>query len=350
MIRYEVALPLIVLAILGVGLVAVSSAATPADFQKQLMGIGLSLVPLVMLWFFGRERLYRFSFLMYGLAVLLLLATMVIGKDVNGSRNWLVIGPLQFQPLEVAKLALIISLAKVMKGGYQGLKSYFLPLALFLPVMGLVIKEDFGGAMVLSGIFAGMMLVYRIPIWHFLAVVVAVAIAFPTVVYPRLQPYQQQRLTIFINPMQDARNFGYQQVQGMIAIGSGGLMGKGYKQGTQTQNGFVPFAHTDFIFAAWAEEQGFVGGVFLLVLFGALFWRLSIMGSESPHLQDQLLFAGVLGQMGVQSLENIGAAMSLLPLTGITLPLVSYGLSSLISVITTLGMAYVIHRDRYNSI
>lgn len=350
MIRYEVALPLLVLALLGVGLIAVSSAATPGDFQKQILGIGLSLVPIAALWFVGRERLYRFSFLIYIAAVLLLVATMVIGREVNGSRNWLVIGPLQFQPLEIAKVALIITLARVMKGGYQGLRSYFLPLALFLPILGLVIKEDFGGGMVLSGIFAGMMLVYRIPIWHFIAVVVAVAIAFPTVVYPKLQPYQQQRLTIFMNPLKDARGSGYQQVQGMIAIGSGGLMGKGYKQGSQTQNGFVPFPHTDFIFAAWAEEQGFIGGIFLLVLFGALFWRLAIMGGESPHLQDQLLFAGVLGQLGVQALENMGAAMSLLPLTGITLPLVSYGLSSLISVMATLGMAYVIHRDRYNSI
>nr|WP_281377063.1 FtsW/RodA/SpoVE family cell cycle protein [Deinobacterium chartae] len=339
-------LPLLVALLLGMGLIAVSSAAIPSDFQKQLMGVGLGLIPVVAMWFLGRDRLYKLGPWLYVLSILLLTATLVVGREVNGSRNWLVLGPLQFQPLELAKMALILALATVMRGGYKGLRSYLPPLLLFFPIFALVVKEDFGGAMVLSGILIAMLIVWRMPWWHLLLGLALVATVFTTVLYPHLKPYQQKRLTIFVNPLQDPRGSGYQVIQSLIAVGSGGMMGKGYKQGTQTQKGFVYSQHSDFVFSTWAEEQGFVGAVTLLVLFGALFWRLAGMAGESPQLQDQLVISGVLGQLGVQSLENIGATLSLLPLTGITLPLISYGLSSLVSVLATLGMVYVVHRDR----
>lgn len=354
--RYDFALPILVALLVLAGFVAVSSAAMSPDplmagiFQKQMLGVAIAAVPIGLMVWAGRDRLFALAPWLYAASILLLAATFVIGREVNGSRNWLVLGPLQFQPLEVAKLATILLLALVMRHPYRGLRSYAVPLAIFLPVLGLVIKEDFGGAMVLSGIFAAMLLAWRVPVWHLLAVIVAVGVAFPTVVYPHLQPYQQKRLTIFVDPYVEPRGAGYQQIQSTIAIGSGGMMGKGYGQGTQTHGGFVFSQHSDFVFATWSEEQGFVGSLALLAAFAALFWRLAGMAADAPKLQDQLVFAGVLGQLGVQTLENIGAALSMLPLTGITLPLVSYGLSSLVSVLTTLGMVWVVYRDRLTEI
>ncbi len=356
MAKYDLSLPVLILLLLGAGLVTISSVATSPNlvseglFAKQLLGLLIAAVPLALMWWAGRDRIYAFAPSLYLLALLLLAATFVIGKDVNGQRNWLVLGPVQFQPLELAKLSLIALLPVVMRGGYQGLRSYLLPLALFVPVLALVIKEDFGGGMVLTGMLGCMLVAWRIPLWHILAALLVVGVAFPTAIYPRLKPYQQSRLTIFTDPYQDPRGAGYHQIQSMIAIGSGGMQGKGYGKGTQTHNGFVYSQHSDFVFASWSEEQGFVGAVALLSVYAALFWRLAGMSGEVTREQDKLLFAGVLGQLGVQVTENIGASLSMLPLTGITLPLVSYGLSSLVSVLTTLGLAYVVYRDRLREI
>ncbi|WP_027480586.1 FtsW/RodA/SpoVE family cell cycle protein [Deinococcus pimensis] len=356
MAKYDLGLPLLVLLLLGAGLVTVSSVAMSPNlvsqgiFQKQLLGLAIAVVPIGLMWWAGRDRIFAFAPFLYGLSLLLLAATFVIGKEVNGQRNWIVLGPLQFQPLEIAKLSLIVLLPLVMRRGYRGLRSYLLPLTLFLPVLGLVIKEDFGGGMVLAGLFGCILIAWRAPWWHLVLVALAIGVAFPTVVYPKLKPYQQKRLTIFVNPAQDPRGAGYHQLQSQIAIGSGGMMGKGYGKGTQTHNGFVYSQHSDFVFASWSEEQGFVGAVALLAVYGALFWRLAAMGTDVTRPQDQLLFAGVLGQIGVQTIENVGAALSMLPLTGITLPLVSYGLSSLVSVLATLGLAYVVYRDRLQEI
>ncbi len=330
-----------------IGLLTLSSVATPLEFSRQLLGVGLAVVPLGLLLWLGRDRIFRFSAWLYLLSLLLLVLTLVLGREVNGAKNWLVLGPIQFQPLELAKLALILSLAKTMREGYRDLFSY-LPVAfLALPVLVLVGKEDLGGALVLAVTVLCMLLVWKMPFKHFVLGIVAVAALFPTVIFPHLKPYQQTRLTIFLNPDQDPKGTGYQIKQSVIAVGSGGMMGKGYKQGTQTRGGFVPEKQNDFVFSGVAEEQGFVGAVLLLALFGSMFWRLSSMANETPRLQDQLVIAGVLGVIGVQALENIGAALSLLPLTGITLPLISYGSSSLISVLSALGVVYVIYRDRY---
>ncbi|ACO47132.1 FtsW/RodA/SpoVE family cell cycle protein [Deinococcus deserti] len=351
--KYDLRFPVVVAALLVVGLMTVSTAAlspraSSGIFTKQMMGVLLAAVPVAALWWAGRDRMYKAAPWLFVLALLLQLSTFVIGKEVNGQRNWIMLGPVQFQPLEILKFAMILMLPVVLRGGYRGAMTYVKALAIFLPALAVVVLQDFGGAMVLSVMFGVMLLAARIPWWHAVAAVLLVGAAVPTLLYPRLEPYQQKRLTIFLDPYQDPRGAGYQVIQSTIAIGSGGVQGKGYKQGSQSHNGFLPEAHTDFAFSTWAEEQGLVGALVVLVLYGFLFWGLAGMAAESPRLQDQILFAGVLGQIGFQVLENIGAALSLLPLTGITLPLISYGLSSLVSTLSTLGLAYVVYRDRYD--
>jgi rod shape determining protein RodA len=351
-LKYDLRFPLIVAALLAVGLLTVSTAAlspraSDGILTKQLIGVALAAVPLALLWWAGRDRIYAFAPWLFGFALLLQASTFVIGRDVNGQQNWIVIGPVQFQPLELLKLALILMLALTLRAGYTGLRTYLMALAVFLPALGLVVVQDFGGALVLAAIFGVMLLAARIPWWHALLALLLVGAAVPTALYPHLEPYQQKRLTIFLDPYQDPRGAGYQVIQSTIAVGSGGIQGKGYKQGSQSHNGFLPEAHTDFAFSTWAEEQGLIGALAVLLLYGALFWGLASMAGDSPRLQDQLLFAGVLGQLGFQVLENIGAALGVLPLTGITLPLISYGLSSLLSTLATLGVAYVVYRDRF---
>ncbi|THF66773.1 rod shape-determining protein RodA [Deinococcus sp. Arct2-2] len=350
--KYDLRFPVIILALLAVGLLTVSTAAlaprvAPGVFNKQLIGVALAAVPIALLWWAGRDRIYRIAPYLYGLALLMQASTFVIGKEVNGQKNWIELGPLQFQPLEILKFAMILMLPVVLRSGYQGIKTYAFALAVFLPAIGLVVIQDFGGALVLAVMFGVIMLAARIPWWHATLAVLALGVAFPTVLYPKLEPYQQKRLTIFLDPYQDPRGAGYQVIQSTIAVGSGGLQGKGYKEGSQSHNGFLPEAHTDFAFSTWAEEQGLVGALAVLVLYGMLFWGLAGMAAEAPRLQDQILFAGILGQIGFQVIENVGAALSVLPLTGITLPLISYGLSSLVSTLSTLGLAYVMHRDRH---
>lgn len=342
------------LLILGIGLLTVSSVATSQDVSKQVFGAGLMIVPLIVLWFLGRRKIYALTLPLYLISLGLLALVSVIGVEINGNRNWFAL-PLpgfqfQFQPLEFGKIAMILMLARYMRDPIKGVRDY-VPVGLIVaPMLALVLigTGDTGGALVLVAIIAGMLMVRGMPWRHVLIAAVALIITIPVLVVPRLKPYQIDRLTVFLNPDVDPRGKGYQYIQSRIAIGSGGLSGKGYKQGTQSQGGFVPADSTDFIFAPWAEEQGFIGAVLLLACYAALFWRVAAMGGECQNSNDRLVIAGVLTLIGFQVLENIGAAIGVAPLTGLTLPLVSYGVSSLLATATALGIVYVIHRDRYN--
>ena len=342
------------LLILGIGLLTVSSVATSQDVSKQVFGAGLMIVPLIVLWFLGRRKIYALTLPLYLISLALLALVSVIGVEISGNRNWFAL-PLpgfqfQFQPLEFGKIAMILMLARYMRDPIKGVRDY-VPVGLIAaPMLALVLigTGDTGGALVLVAIIGGMLLVRGMPWRHVLIAAVALAIAIPVLVVPRLKPYQIDRLTVFLNPDVDPRGKGYQYIQSRIAIGSGGLSGKGYKQGTQSQGGFVPADSTDFIFAPWAEEQGFIGAVLLLACYVALFWRVATMGGECQNSNDRLVIGGVLALIGFQVVENIGAAIGVAPLTGLTLPLVSYGVSSLLATATALGIVYVIHRDRYN--
>jgi rod shape determining protein RodA len=336
--------------ILGIGLLTVSSVATPENVQKQVIGVGLMVAPIALLLFLGRRRIYALTFPLYAVSLVLLALVSVVGVEINGNRNWFALPGFQFQPLEFGKIALILMLARYMRDPIRGVRDY-VPIALIAaPMLAIVFvgTGDTGGALVLLAIVAGMLLVRGMPWKHMLVAVVAIAVLIPTVVVPRLKQYQVDRLTIFVNPDVDPRGKGYQYIQSRIAIGSGGLNGKGYKQGTQSQGGFLPADHTDFIFAPWAEEQGFIGAVLLLAIFAALFWRVSALGGECHNSTDRLVIGGVMAMLGFQVVENIGAAIGVAPLTGLTLPLVSYGPSSLLATATALSLVYTVHRDRDN--
>jgi len=350
MTRVEVTLPILTFCLVVVGLVVLSSAAPGSEFTRQVTFLGIALPAMALVVYLGRVRLVPWVLPAYALSIVLLVAVRSFGTEINGAQSWLYLGPLPgFQPSELAKFALIPTLALAMHARpIRRITDYLLPLALLAVPMLLVLDEpDLGGAMVIAAIGVGMMLVRGIPWRHLLLVGALVAVAVPTLLVPNLRPHQMQRIQTFLNPGADPQGSGYQVIQSTIAVGSGGLLGKGYGQGTQSQLGFIPFRQTDFIFPVLAEEGGFFGAALLLLLYALLFWRLVAMALECPAERDQLTIAGVLVFMGFQVLLNVGVTLGLAPVTGITLPLVSYGGTSLLSTLVALTLAFVVHRDRY---
>jgi rod shape determining protein RodA len=348
--RVDLALPIVVALLVAAGLTTLSSAAPGDELMRQVAFLVVAIVASAVVMWVGRERLFRFAPHTYVAALALLLAVQAFGTEVNGAKSWLYVGPLPgFQPSEFMKLALILALAAVMhERPIRRWLDYVVPLALIAVPTGLVLLEpDLGGAIVLLAIGAGMVLVRGVPWRHLVAVAVVLAVAVPALVLPNLRPHQEARITTFLNPGADPQGAGYQVIQSTIAVGSGGLFGKGYGQGTQSQLGFIPFRQTDFIFPVLAEEGGFVAAVLLLGLFALLFWRLVAMAAECPAERDQLLLVGILVFVGFQVLLNVGVTLGLAPVTGITLPLVSYGGTSLLSTLLALAVGFVVHRDRH---
>ena len=350
MVRSDLSLPIVVALLLGAGLLTLSTAAPSDEFVRQLVFVGVSVVACAGILWLGRARIVRWAYPLYWLSVFLVFITRFLGTEVNGAKSWLYLGPLPgFQPSELAKLSLIVALAVALhERPFNSFISYLRPGLLVALPAGLVLLEpDLGSALVLTAIGGGLILTRGVPWRHLLVFAILIGIAVPTLVIPNLQPHQQARLVSFLNPAADPQGSGYQVIQSTIAVGSGGLLGKGYKQGTQSQLGFIPFRHTDFIFPVLAEEGGFIAAVTLLALYGLLFWRLVALAAECPFERDQFIIVGALIHVGFQVVVNVGVTLGLAPVTGITLPLVSYGGTSLLSTMMVLALAYVAHRDRY---
>lgn len=349
MVRSDPGLPIVVLFLVGAGLLTLSSAAPGGEFMRQLVWLGVSVLAVAAVVWLGKRRILRFVPHLYVATLSLLVLVQLVGTTVNGAKSWLYLGPLSFQPSELSKITLILALAAILhEKPIRGVMGYLRPLAVVFPPFALVILEpDLGGALVLAAIGAGMMLVRGLP-WRHLAIFAGLLVlTFPVAVWPNLEPHQRDRLVSFMNPAADPQGSGYQVIQSTIAIGSGGLAGKGWGQGTQSQLGFIPERHTDFIFPVLAEEGGFLAAGVLLVLYGLLFWRLVSMAGECPYERDQFVIIGVLTLIGFQVLVNVGVTIGLAPVTGITLPLMSYGGTSLVSTLLALALVFVVHRDRY---
>lgn len=350
MVRSDLSLPIVTAFLLAAGLLTLSTAAPSNEFIRQVVFLIVAIGACVLVLWLGRQRLLRFAFPLYWLTIVLLLLTRVLGTEVNGAKSWLYLGPLPgFQPSEFSKIALVMALALALHDRpIRSFASYLRPVLLILLPVGLVLSEpDLGSGLVLAAVGGGLLLMRGIPWKHLVVFLALFAVAVPTVALPNLKPHQRARLVSFMNPAADPQGGGYQVIQSTIAVGSGGLLGKGYKQGTQSQLGFIPYRHTDFIFPVLAEEGGFLAAVLLLLLYGLLFWRLVAMAAECPFERDQFLIVGVLVLIGFQVIVNVGVTLGLAPVTGITLPLVSYGGTSLVATMIALALAYVAHRDRY---
>ncbi|RIH87815.1 Peptidoglycan glycosyltransferase MrdB [Meiothermus luteus] len=349
-LAYDWVLISLVLLINLVGLVTLYSAApSKAVWTQQVVAFPIAVALGVLVQILPRRQAFSWAFPLYGLSIGLLILVLLVGREINGAKAWFDLGPASFQPSEVAKISLVLVLARVLGlRPLERLTDYLLPTIIAAPVLGLVfIQPDLGGTLVLLSGVLGMLFVRGMPMRH-IAVGLAVAAALmPTVVWPNLSPYQRERVEILFDLSKDPRGKGFQQIQSTIAIGSGGLTGKGFGAGTQTQLGFVPERQTDFIFSVLAEEWGFVGATGLLFLYGLLFFRLGRMATECVRMEDRLVIAGILSMLAFQVAVNVAVTLGLAPVTGLTLPLVSKGGSSLLMVYLGLGLALLIHRDRY---
>jgi rod shape determining protein RodA len=335
-LAYDWVLISLVLLISFIGLVTLYSAVPSRSlWLQQLVALPIALAVGLLIQLFTRRQVLSWGFTLYMVSLAMLVLVLLIGREINGARAWFNLGPFSFQPLELAKIGLILVLARALAARpLERLLDYVLPVLLTVPVLALVfIQPDLGGALVLIAGFLGMLFVRGMPVKHIALGAVLLAVLLPTAVWSK-----------------DPKGRGFQQIQSTIAIGSGGLMGKGFGAGTQTQLGFVPERQTDFIYAVLAEEWGFVGATTLIALYALLFFRLGRMASECVRMEDRLIIAGVLSMLAFQVTVNIAVTLGLAPVTGLTLPLVSKGGSSLIMVYLGLGLALLVHRDRYSEV
>jgi rod shape determining protein RodA len=262
---------------------------------------------------------------------------------VLGAKRWLGFGGLGIQPSELMKLSIVICLAKYFEtdrtvGGY-GVRDMLLPTLLVgIPCGLIMLQPDLGTALVILATYASMMLFMKIQSKTLIALMIVVVTAVPAAYKFGLKPYQRQRLVSFLDPRADAKGSGYNSLQSMIAVGSGQLLGKGYRKGTQSQLNFLPEHHTDFIFSVFSEEHGFVGCAILLALYmGFMLNGLSI-AYQSHDKFGILLALGIMTIFFWHIVINLGMVMGLLPIVGVPLPFLSYGGSSLLTSVISVAL------------
>lgn len=308
-----------------------------------LLGLGVALaIALVPL-----DVWLRLAYPAYALALALLLVVPLAGIEVLGARRWLGIGSFTLQPAEFMKVALVAALARY----YQWLpwSRVSRPLWVALPLMMIAVpvvltlkQPDLGTATLFAGVGLGLMMLAGVSALYALCGGVA-AIALAPVVWSSLHAYQRRRIEIFLDPDKDPLGAGYHIAQSKIALGSGGLSGRGYIQGTQSQLDFVPEKHTDFIFTMFAEEWGFVGAVALIAVFALLVSMLLGMARRCDSIFGRLLIAGFGLSMFVYAFVNTAMVTGLVPVVGVPLPLFSYGGTAMTTMMAGLGLAMSAH-------
>jgi rod shape determining protein RodA len=319
-------------------------------FTRQLIWIGLSLLVLMLSARVDTRIFYRTSVVVgvFLLTLALLGLVLVFGTVVLGARNRFDFGFFAFQPADPAQLVLILVLAKyfarrhmeiahvrhiLISGAYMG--------AMFLL---LFLQPDFGSAMIVFSIWLGMVLVAGISRTHLLAVFLLGAVSFSGLWLFGFEAYQKTRILTFLHPLADIQGAGYNAYQSMIAVGSGGVLGKGVGYGSQSKLEFLPEYETDFIFAAFAEEWGFVGVCLMVALFGVLFFRLLAHARMGATNFETLTCVGILLWLLAHTVIHVGMNVGLLPVTGTTIPFLSYGGSHLLVEFAALGLVLAMQR------
>jgi rod shape determining protein RodA len=325
---------------------SVETGSTPLEagttFTRGLMWAGISLVLFIVATAFDYRWLKTLAWPIYGLQLGLLVLTLAIGDGVGGSARWVSIGPLTFQFSEIAKVLMIIVLARYLAVNQHKLDRLSTILGaclLVAPPLGLImLQPDLGTSLVFAAILAGMLWMSGASLKWLLGLGAIALAIIPFAWTYVLRDYQKERLAAFLSADKDIQGAGYQLYQSQIAIGSGGLMGKGLTNGTQAQGDFLPVQTTDFVFAILAEELGFIGALVLFGLFALLLWRVLVAGWRSKDPFGTMFAAGVASMILFQLIVNVGMVMGVMPITGIPLPFVTHGGASLVSMAIALGI------------
>lgn len=304
--------------------------------KKQLFATALGLVAMYVIAGIDYHIFERFAVLAYIVAILLSIAVMLVGDEYNGSKRWLSLGPFSFQPSEFAKVAVILFLAHIVTQNVKqmgSMKTLFKVMVSILPIVGLVGASNLSTAIIILGI--GVILVFvASPKYAQFVWMGVLGISFMAI-FLAMESYRLERLAIWRNPENYEK--GYQTLQGLYAIGSGGLFGRGLGESVQ-KLGFVPEAQNDMIFSIICEELGLFGAGFVLILFLILIWRFFVIASHAKDLFGALIAAGAMAHMMIQVILNIAVVTNTIPNTGITLPFISYGGTSVVFLLVEMGL------------
>jgi rod shape determining protein RodA len=316
-------------------------------FVRGLMWTGIAMIAFVVTTAFDYKWLKTFAWPLYAVQIGLLILTLMIGRGVGGSSRWIAIGPFDFQFSELAKILMVVVLSNYLgarQGRLRSLASILGACILVGPPFALVmLQPDLGSSLVLIAILGGMLFMSGASLRWLAAMATAVIASVPFVWTYVLRDYQKQRLTAFLDPSTDPQGAGYQLLQSQIAVGSGGALGKGLTNGSQNQLSILPVQESDFVAAIYLEELGFVGALILLILFGALLWRLLVAGWRSKDPFGMMFATGVASMILFQIVVNLGMVIGIMPITGIPLPFISHGGASLISLAVGLGIVQSIN-------
>jgi len=340
------------LTLVGVAMVysATHSGRSPDLYLKQLALVGVAVAGLLVTATLDYRRVADRAILLWGLSVVALLYVLRFAPVIASTRRWIVIGGFQLQPSELVKVAAAVFVAKVFAEYRQetlGLRDVALPGAAVGLLAVLIAREpDLGTAACLAPLFLAVAFLagLRMRAVFGLAAVILLTAA---LAWPFLEDYQRTRIYTFLDPSLAPRGAGYQQIQSQIAVGSGGLLGRGFLEGSQAQLGYLPARHTDFVFSVLAEEMGFLGVVVVLGLYLLVVWRMLETARLARDRLGAFLVAGITASFAFQVVYNVAMVAGLVPVKGLPLPLMSYGGSSVLSSLTGIGLVLSVRMRRF---
>ena len=356
----------LIFAIALIGLATVYSATYTSKgpstlYYRQLVWLAIGVIVMLLALVVDYHTVGRYAYVLYAVSLLLLLLVMAIGRTGMGAQRWLAIGPFAFQPSELAKLSVTLALARYFaedpkRGGYD-LRDLAIPGVMVLIPLLLVLKQpDLGTALMLLLTSSLIIMIAGIRVRSVIVVLlIGATIASAVFLVPpirhkiwgKLKPYQQNRITAFVDPGSDPLGSGYHANQSKIAVGSGQITGKGFRQGTQSQMAFLPERHTDFIFAVISEEHGLIGAGLLVILYLVLLLAGVDTATKAKDRLGVLMAGGIVSMISLYVFINVGMAVGIVPVVGVPLPLVSYGGTSIITTFLALGLLLNIQMRRF---
>lgn len=315
---------------------------TMGIFNKQLLLATLSVITFFVIANFDYRILAKNSKWLYIILLILLVFLLVFGRAIRGSARWIDLGFFNLQPAELAKFVIILGLSRwfyLQRGQINSIKSLLISAVYaFLPAGLILVEPDLGSSLVVSGIWFGILLVSQVKKKYIMAFVLLFVLLSGLAWQFFLHDYQRTRIEVFLDPSLDTTGKGYNVRQAIIAVGSGSMFGSGFGQGLQSQLRFLPERHTDFMFATIAEQVGFAGSLFLIALFIAMCYRILYIMKNAKDRLAYFISAGAFWFFFIQFVINIGMNIGVLPVTGIPLPMISYGGSSLLVSGAVLGL------------
>ena len=354
--NFDVALFFITLIICVIGIINLYSATINIGtevFKKQILWVSIGLFITVLLSLIDYRLLLRYASHFYIINILLLIVVLIIGREISGAKSWLSLGGIiSVQPSELAKISVILILAKFyhddFSAGPFGVFDLVKPFALFfIPVLLIVIQPDLGTAFIVGLISISIILFAGVKTKHLIFLVIVGCVLFVPLWGHFLKDYQKVRIMSFMDPSQDPLGSGYHAIQSKIAIGSGKLSGKGFMQGTQTQLRFLPEQHTDFAFSVIAEEWGFLGAFFTILLFFILILWILDTSSRSKDKFSMFVCFGIASMFFWHTLINVGMVIGIFPVMGLPLLFISYGGSATLTSLIAIGIVMGIRMRKF---